>query len=140
MNDSSYQTGPTLLSLWSAMLGGAVGGAAGKLTSSVLCNGTVGFFASAVASVLVHMVLYLPVYVVAMYVAQAEMGDHAVGNYKSDMLASVSGGIAGLCASVIVTLALPTHSLTEPHAFAVCWSVVTIVPLVIVLGLMWHAR
>lgn len=140
MNDSAYETVPTLISLWSAMLGGSIGAVSGKLTSDVLCNGTIGFFVGTVASVLLHVILFIPVSMLATYITRADIGDHTIGGYKSDVLAGALGGTGGLCAAIIVTLALPTDSLRDPHAFAVCWSAGAFIPLVLVLALVWLAR
>ena len=140
MNDSAYDTIPTLISLWSAMLGGSIGAISGKLTSNVLCNGTVGFFVGAIFSVLLHVLLFIPVYMIATYITRSDFGENTIGGYKSDFLAGLLGGIGGLCAAIIVTLVLPTQSLREPHAFAVCWSTGAFIPLVLVLVLVWRVR
>jgi hypothetical protein len=122
------------------MLGGALGGIAGKLTSNVICNGTAGFITGAVSSLMIYMVLLFPVYIAATYITQNDFGEHTVGNYESDVVASVLGGISGVCASLIVTVAMPSHGLSEPHAFALCWSTATIVPLLLTLGLAWFVH
>lgn len=140
MKDSPYETIPTLISLWSAMLGGAIGAAAGKLSGDLLCNGTLGFFIGGAASVLMHMLLFVPVYVVASYLLELEFGELTVGGHKADMVATVLGAVAGLVGAVAVTTVVPSQSLKEPHAFAVCWTSVTVTCVVLILGVVWRRR
>jgi hypothetical protein len=141
MNDSGVPRAlPTLISLWSAMLGGAIGGALGKISSNLLCSGAIGLLAGAVASVLVHMILYAIVYVVASHIFKTELGDYTIGGYKSDNLASVLGGITGLCSAAIITWALPSQDLQTPQTFAVCWSAATFLPMTLLLILLWRTK
>jgi hypothetical protein len=131
---------PTLVCLWSAMLGGAIGGALGKISSNLVCSGAAGLLAGAVASVLVHMILYAILYVVTSNIFKAELGDYTVGGYKSDSLAGVLGGITGLCSAAIIAWALPSQSLRTPRTFAVCWSAAAFLPMVLLLILLWYTR
>jgi hypothetical protein len=141
MNDSGAPRAlPTLVSLWSAMLGGAIGGALGSIGSNLLCSGVIGLLAGAVASVLVHMILYAILYVVTSYIFKAELEDYTVGGYKSDNLAGVLGVITGLCSASIITWALPSQNLQTPQTFAVCWSAATFFPLTLLLILLWRTR
>jgi len=122
------------------MLGGAVGATAGKLSGNVLCNGPIAFVLGAASSVVLHAMLYVMVYAAARLVFQAELEDYVVGGYEGDALASTLGGIAGLCGAIIVTIALPSRGLQDPHAFALCWSVAAVVPLLLTLAILWRAR
>ncbi len=142
MNPTDDYTLPTLISVWSAMLGGAMGGVAGKLSSSVFYNGLLGLAIGATASVLLYVVISALMYVIVRAVFQAELGEYTLGRYEGDTLASVLGGVAGFCGAVIVTLALPSQRLNTPHAFAVCWSAAAIVPVLLALALCccWRAQ
>ena len=131
---------PTLISLWSAMLGGAMGGALGKISSTLLCSGAIGLVTGAVASVLVHMMLYALLYVITSHIFQTELGDYTVGGYESDNVAGVLGGITGLCSAAIITWALPSQTLQTPQTFAVCWSAATFLPMTLLLIVLWRAR
>ena len=133
MNDSDASRAlPTLISLWSAMLG--------KISSNVLCSGAIGLLAGAVASVLVHMILYAMLYVVISQIFNIELQDDTIGGYKSDNLAGVLGGITGLWSAAIITWALPSQSLETPQTFAVCWSAATFLPMTLLLILLWRSR
>lgn len=140
MDPTHDYTLPTLISVWSAMLGGAIGGAAGKLSSHAIYNGALGLALGATASVLVYVVLSGLMYVIVQTIFQAELGEYTLGHYQGDTLASLLGGAAGCCGAIIVTMALPSQRLTTPHAFAVCWSAAAIVPVLLSLALWWRWR
>jgi hypothetical protein len=139
-NSGSQRALPTLISLWSAMLGGAIGGALGKISSTLICSGVIGFIAGAIASVLVHMLLYMILYVITNFIFQAELGDYTIGGYRSDYLASVLGGIAGLCSAAVVNLALPSKDLQAPQTFSVCWSAAAFLSIILTLILLWRTE
>ena len=139
-NSGASRALPTLISLWSAMLGGAIGGALGKISSTLLCSGTIGLVTGTVASVLVHMILYAILYVITSHIFQTELGDYAVGGYRSDNLAGVLGGITGLGSATIITWALPSQTLQTPQTFVVCWSAAAFLPMTLLLILLWRTR
>jgi hypothetical protein len=141
MNDSgTHRAIPTLICLWSAMLGGAFGAALGKISSTLLCSGAIGLFVGATASVLVHMFLSIILYLITSYIFEAELSDYTVGGYNSNSLAGVLGGITGLCSASILTLALPSQNLQTLQTFSVCWSAATFLPLMLMLVLLWRTE
>ncbi len=135
-----YPVVPTLVSLWSAMLGGASGAVAGKLTTNVLLNGLIGFVIGGTASVLWHGMLTGLAYLVARVIFQSDISDRVLGGYKGDTLAGTFGAITGLCSAIVVTAVVPARNLQEPHAFTVCWSTATVVALTLTLTVLWRAR
>lgn len=122
------------------MLGGAVGAAAGKLSSSVFMNALIGFAGGGALSVLVHGMVQGVMYVVVRWVFQAELGERTIGGYQGDSLSAFFGAITGMCGAVVVTLVLPSDSLREPYAFTLCWSTATLVAIMLSLVLWWRAQ
>ncbi len=122
------------------MLGGAIGAALGKISSTLLCSGAIGLFVGATASVLVHMMLYMMLYLITSYIFETELSDDPIGGYKSDYLAGVLGGITGLCSASLITLAVPSQDLRALQTFSVCWSAATFLPLILMLVILWRAE
>ena len=122
------------------MLGGAIGAALGKISSTLLCSGAIGLFVGATASVLVHMILYIILYFITSYIFNAELSDYTIGGYNGDSLAGVLGGITGLCSASLITLAVPSQDLRALQTFSVCWSAATFLPLMLMLVILWRAE
>jgi hypothetical protein len=123
----------TLTSLWSGMIGGAIGSTTGLLGGSLVCQAPLGFVGGLIASVVVYLPMIGAARAIKWYVTHQEPEGQTAGGIDGDKLAGWLGGIAGAVGAVVVA-ALPGNvNLSEPHVVVICWTVVASVT--IALGL-----
>lgn len=129
---------PNLISLWSAMLGGAAGAAAGRFGGGVIVNGIVGCLVGGILSVLIYLPLMMVAQLLSMVCMSIDMDERPIGCGASDTLSAALGGAAGGVGAVIVTLA--SQNLTEPRGFVLCWTGAGCAPILLTAILIWRAR
>jgi hypothetical protein len=139
MDDTSIRrVMPNLVSLWSGMLGGAMGATAGRLSDTVEINALFGLLGGLIFSVLIYLPLMMVAQLVSLLVMRDEIDDQPIGCSSSDRLTAILGAAAGLVGAIIVTST--PERLTAPRGFLVCWTVAALVPTVITFALIWRAR
>lgn len=117
----------TLVSLWSAMLGGAVGAIAGQLGGLLVCQVMIGFAGGLISSVILFLPLIAIARAIEIYILRRESDGEPVGGLAGDQLAGLLGGVAGAAGAVVV-VALPGDAdLFDARVSIVCWTVVALV-------------
>ncbi|MBI5958701.1 MAG: hypothetical protein HY866_08200 [Chloroflexi bacterium] len=130
----------TLVSLWSAMIGGAIGAATGRMIGPMACHITTGFIAGLLSSVILYLPLMGLAQAIRIFIIHKEPVGGTTGGMENDRLAGLLGGAAGAVGAVVVA-ALPKHSnLFDPQLFVICWTVVAFVAIVLGLGVIYFFR
>jgi hypothetical protein len=136
---SGEQFLPTLVSLWSAMIGGAAGALIGVVGPPTLLTSIAGFCFGFLSSVVLNLMLMALFHLTSLLI-QMEFSETPIGCGSSDTLSGVMGGIAGLIgATTVAWLPLPS-SAGNPRTFFVCWSISAFIPLAIALTLIVLAQ
>lgn len=130
----------TIIGLWSAMLGGAVGAATGRLSDLMLCNTITGFVTGFVVSVLIYLPMMGIGQGIALLVMNRDIEGRPIGCVTSDRFSAILGGIAGSIGALVVAAVPPTYELRDPYAFTICWTVAAFVPIIVGFALVQHSR
>lgn len=132
----------TLVSLWSAMLGGALGAATGRMEGPLACHVITGFAGGLIFSVMLYLPLMGLMQAIQLFIMgkEPEPERRAVGGLDSDKLAGGLGGTAGAIGAVVVA-ALPNDvDMFDPRVSVICWTVVAFVPMVLGLAMVQYFR
>jgi hypothetical protein len=130
----------TLVSLWSAMLGGAIGAATGRFGGPLACHVTFGFIGGLVSSVILYLPLMGVAQAIDVFIMHRESEGRAVGGLASDKLAGLLGGVAGAVGAVVVA-ALPGNvDLFDPRVSVICWTAVAFVTIILSLAVVYYVR
>jgi hypothetical protein len=131
----------TLVSLWSAMLGGAIGAATGRVGGPLVCHVTTGFIGGLVSSVILYLPLMGLTQAIELFIMRRESeGRHTGGGLASDKLAGLLGGMAGAVGAIVVA-ALPGNvDLFDPRVSVICWTAVAFVAIVLGLAIVHYIR
>jgi hypothetical protein len=130
----------TLVSVWSAMFGGALGAALGGMSGPLVCNAVIGFIGGVVFSVLMFLPLVGLTQAVAMFIVRREMEGRPIGCVASDRLSAILGGVAGAVGATVVASLPDDYDLMDPRAFVICWTVAAFVPIILGFGLAMRVR
>jgi predicted lipid-binding transport protein (Tim44 family) len=130
----------TLTSLWSAMLGGAMGAATGGSMGPMGCSVVIGFGAGFVFSVLMFLPLAGLVQAISLFVIDSEFEGEPIGCASSDRLSALLGATAGAIGAAVVSALPNSYSLLDPRPFVICWTVVAFVPIIVSFALVAYAR
>jgi hypothetical protein len=130
----------TLVSLWSAMLGGALGAAMSQAGGSLACHAATGFIGGLVFSVLLYLPLMGVTQAVALFILRREIEGRPIGCTASDKLSGLLGGTAGAVGAIVVA-ALPKNTkLSDPPASILCWTVTAFVAILLGLAVVYSTR
>ena len=140
--DSSHSSNLliTLISLWGAMLGGALGAVVGGSLSPMACSVTAGFVGGFVFSVLLYLPLVGLIQGIGVFIIDRELEGQPIGCATSDRLSAILGGAAGAVGAVVVSVLSEEYELFAPESFVICWTVVAFVPIILSFALVVAAR
>ncbi len=130
----------TLTSLWSAMLGGALGAAVGGSIGPMVCSAAFGLVGGFIFSVLVYLPLVGGMQAIALFVIGSDFEGQAIGCAASDRLSALLGAVAGAVGAVVVAALPDEYDLFAPESFVICWTVAAFVPIIISFALAMIAR
>lgn len=130
---------PTLISLWSAMFGGAFGALAGTTSGYELLNGIIGSVWGFACSVPISIMLMTAAQVM-ISMAGSDIDDAPIGCATTSQLSGVIGGLTGLIGAVVLTGTTQGHRVTNPRTFFICWSVSASVAVALVLAAVFRER
>ena len=121
---------PTLVSLWSAMLGGAAGAMVGLTSMSLLWIPFLGFCGGFMCSVPLCL-LTLGIGFTFSSMMGMDFDEAPVGCSSSSQMSGGLGGITGMVAAVFMAQIASVNQVSDPRTVAICWSVSTLVPVVL---------
>jgi hypothetical protein len=130
----------TLVSQWSAMLGGTAGAAMGRIGGPFACHAIMGFIGGLVFSVLLYLPLMGVAQAIELFIMGREPAGRSIGGIPGDKLAGVLGGIAGAVGAVVVAALPGDVDLFDPHVSVICWTVVAFVPIILGLAVVQYTR
>jgi hypothetical protein len=134
-----YHLLPTLVSLWSAMIGGAFGALTGMMSESPVLNATLGTIAGFMASVLLS-ILFMALAQVALSATGADVDDTPIGCGTTSQLSGLIGGVTGLVGAVVLTHTIEARYANEPRTFITCWTASALTALGLMVAVVWGAR
>jgi hypothetical protein len=130
----------TLVSLWSAMLGGAMGAVTGLAGGPFACHAVIGFIAGLVFSILLYLPLMAVTQVTALFIMGREIEGRPIGCTGSDKLSGLLGGMAGSAGAVVVAALPKGTDLFDLRASVICWTVTAFVPIILGLAVVHYSR
>jgi hypothetical protein len=130
----------TLVSLWSAMLGGAIGAVTGRAGGPLGCHAAIGFIAGLIFSVVLYLPLMGVTQVTALFIMGKEIEGRPIGCTGSDKLSGLLGGTAGAVGAVVVAALPKDADLFDPPASIICWTVTAFVPIILGLAVVQYSR
>jgi hypothetical protein len=130
----------TLVSVWSAMLGGALGAVTGRAVGPLACHASIGFIAGLIFSVLLYLPVMGATQVTAWFIMGREMEGEPIGCTTSDRLAGLLGGTAGAVGAVVVAALPKGTDLFALRTSIICWTVTAFVPIILGLAVVQYTR
>lgn len=130
----------TLVSLWSAMLGGAAGATASRLGGPFVCQLTFGFAGGLIFSVVLFLPLIALARTVEIFVIHRESEGVAAGGLAGDKLAGFLGGVSGAAGAIVVGALPDDADPFDARVSIVCWTVVALVAIGLGLAIAHYGR
>jgi hypothetical protein len=125
---------PTLISLWSAMLGGAVGAYLGLLGGTYVVRGVIGLTIGLICSVPLNLLMMGFLYMSLAWM-HSDMDETPLGCTTSSELSGLLGAATGLLAAVLTPISAKPGGIA-PRTFLICWTVSAWIPIILMLGLL----